>query len=176
MFFKLFRSFLLVFVILQFSYTVGPSMYKEMRRESYLGYLATVNYIQKIKLPKKYRKWATKDIARFNKLIPSIKPAIRYGKKGHRPITISMKKLKGARLGVAYQMGHACNIYITTKLNKEVFRSVLIHEILHCYGYDHSPNYRDVMYRSNLYWLVSPMSDTYYADDIIHNREGWLNE
>ena len=64
---------------------------------------------------------------------------------GSRPINIYEKKFKRVKnettytLGIAYNLGYKCNIYIdpTRMESFEKYSQILIHEILHCFGYKH---------------------------------------
>lgn len=51
-------------------------------------------------------------------------------------------------VGIARPRATNCTIGIKNGLDKPEFREVLLHEYLHCYGYDHSPDSTDLMYYS----------------------------
>lgn len=63
-----------------------------------------------------------------------------------RPIFIEDGKLKDPILGEAYVTNSYCMIYLTNKLTLLELKYVLWHEILHCFGYEHTKIKSDLMY------------------------------
>ena len=90
--------------------------------------------------------------------------------KGTRPITIQeqsifMQIIYPTAIGLAFSTLNDCRIYIRTGLDKTTFRETLIHELCHCFGYKHSPDYKDLMYYS-MVAIDKEENIKYYAKDI----------
>ena len=54
-------------------------------------------------------------------------------------------------VGIAYPRLSKCTIHVKPGLEDIIYREVLLHEYLHCYGYDHSTEPTDLMYFSVTY-------------------------
>lgn len=68
---------------------------------------------------------------------------------GWRPIFINeTDNMSDREYGYAIPTPIFCVIFINANINdKKIYELVLLHEILHCYGYLHSPNMNDIMYK-----------------------------
>jgi hypothetical protein len=66
---------------------------------------------------------------------------------GIRPIWIYEADLPRETLGRAYVSPVHCVIAIQEGLEDDLLENVLLHEILHCQGYDHTDTFCDIMYK-----------------------------
>lgn len=94
----------------------------------------------------------------------------KYGKYS-RPVTITVKEFSGFwEVGLAgyanLDLDH-CTIYVDQDEPDALeFRKTVIHEYLHCVGYDHTANKEDVMYKAATPGINSDISIKKYADEI----------
>jgi hypothetical protein len=65
---------------------------------------------------------------------------------GKRPIYIIDGKLKPPTIGQAWVYPGWCLIQLSSHLSFAQLRLVLYHELIHCYGYDHTKFKGDLMY------------------------------
>lgn len=70
---------------------------------------------------------------------------------GNRPINIIempviMQFMYPSAVGVAIVGYTKCDIYIVPELSTTSFRETLLHEYLHCFGYEHTDEPKDLMY------------------------------
>lgn len=96
--------------------------------------------------------------------------------KWSRPIYIKETKTlegKKEKIGQALVALDYCTITIEEGLNEYEYYLVLIHEYLHCLGYDHVDDPNDIMY----YELTDPSIDNIkkYAKEIEERRKKWMN-
>ena len=85
----------------------------------------------------------------FNRRVPT--NIVPYG--GTRPVNIYplkgvVKIIHPSALGVAYPGLNSCDIYMNMEelTNYKIFKNTLVHEYLHCLGYNHVDNPNDLMY------------------------------
>ncbi len=64
--------------------------------------------------------------------------------------------------GVAYPNLRKCSIRVRAGMDEIIYRAVLIHEYLHCYGYQHTSDSEDIMYYLVTY-LDKENNIRYYA-------------
>ena len=85
---------------------------------------------------------------------------------GTRPIIIveTNKGLKPWMVGLAKWDLNKCVIILRPNLGVR-FREVLLHEYMHCFGYEHKDNKKDLMYYS-VYYAPSEKSIENYARDL----------
>ena len=93
---------------------------------------------------------------------------VRYNK-DTRPIYVQERTLDYPYLGLTYTWYKDCHINITSGLSKEAFRSVLLHEYVHCFGFGHvsQTNREDLMTPAYMY-PPSEFSIFNYAQRIKH--------
>lgn len=102
-------------------------------------FTASHTYVQSVDLPTLNTVEALRIIQEFNYM--SGGTAIKYS--GIRPIIIKEAPLidaEGSILGIAYPGFNQCTITLAySKIKtKEQYRDVLLHELVHCYFYEHS--------------------------------------
>ena len=77
-------------------------------------------------------------------------------------------------IGLAYPAINKCYINIKSGLDKYTYYQVLLHEYLHCMGYQHHLNNKDLMYYAVVY--ASEENIKQYAKDIAKRNKKWLNK
>jgi len=97
----------------------------------------------------------------------------------NRPIYIYEVKtiplnVSSETIGVALPYVKYCYIYIKSGLDKYTYYQVLLHEYLHCMGYQHHLNDKDLMYYSVVY--ASEENIKQYAKDLAKRNKKWLNK
>jgi len=93
-----------------------------------------------------------------------------------RPITIeevSSFPNRPETVGMAYVSLDFCSITIKTGLTEYEYFLVLIHEYLHCLGYNHVEDPDDIMYYSLTYPTSSNIKK--YAQEIKERRSIWMS-
>lgn len=88
---------------------------------------------------------------------------------GWRPIFINESDYMPEKtLGYALPTPLFCVVFISPDIkDRRLYKLVLLHEILHCYGYLHSPNPKDLMHKflyderqiKSLYWYLFDIDD-----------------
>lgn len=124
------------------------------QREMFISAMIKTSYIDDINLPT-HQSWVVQDsIAQFNKFVPV---RIQYTQEeklipdeGLRPIYFKEMPefLREKAAGMALVLPFACLIYINPEFyhDEKYLRHIVIHETLHCMGYDHTVFPGDVMY------------------------------
>jgi hypothetical protein len=89
-----------------------------------------------------------------------------------RPVTISEmsdeeEQDKTEVLGYSIPLARSCSITIRKYLRYEVYREVLLHEYLHCMGYEHVKDESDLMYYA-LNYLDKEYSIRQYANRLLN--------
>lgn len=108
------------------------------------------SYVSKIRTPS-YGNFHTKKVLdKFNKLGDN--KAVM--KDGYRPIYIVEGDLTPGAVGVAYRLPLYCVIVVERNMPYYIYDQVLLHEYVHCFGYGHVEDDKDLM---NAY--VSPYFD-----------------
>lgn len=109
--------------------------------KTYIKSINTPNYSNTKKILEKFNALGDNKIVSF------------VEKVNGRPIVIEEmseidKKLSPGAVGIAFNTIIKCRIVVLPGLSEIEYEEVLLHEYLHCYGYDHVDNYRDLMYYS----------------------------
>lgn len=110
------------------------------------------SYITDIKLTK-YKKEQVKEVLQF---LNDNSGTEVFLTKGMRPVSIKevtakeMAKLiepeiDSTVVGLAEHALGYCKIYVRENLDEKDFSNVLMHEIVHCFGYDHTEKQHDLM-------------------------------
>jgi hypothetical protein len=131
------------------------------------------SYIQSINMPGYGLDKTKKYLDYFNELGDN--KIIRYNK-DLRPITIVEKVLEPNYLGLSYINYDYCHVYITPGLIDEAFRDVLIHELVHCFGFPHvAQSQKDDLMTPAYVGPASLESLKYYAQEIkkIYEHRRW---
>lgn len=117
---------------------------------TWLQYNLPNTYVAEINTPGRPTMEILKNLNEMNQGTP-----VRF--KGTRPIYISMDELPTEKnnktLGVAYIFPWACYIKMDNKLSKWEYEVVLWHEYIHCFGYGHSMDERDIMAPNLAFWI-----------------------
>lgn len=161
------------------SYMLIGSVAEEVKPDQYMQYLARFSYISNIDMPPEQVRWALDDIAEFNSFAPE--NVVSYT--GYRPIMITNNMqyiLGGDAIGVAVRLFNGCVVVIDENYTSSIFfrdnfRIILLHEILHCYGYDHVDDETDIMYATHTMYDPIP-SLKVYANDIFDRRFSSLKD
>lgn len=152
-------SFIVMHLIPLFDMLLHPVVYRQILKTTFIYDM----YLED------YEKKDLKNIfSDFNDMAD--KKIIHY--KGVRPIFIYEKKLPDTVLGTAIPMPGLCIIALTKNMKPEKLKAVLIHEYLHCMGYEHTNIYCDLMYTTvcpylNNSYLKSSMEK--YANSLLRN-------
>lgn len=108
------------------------------------------SYVQVVQTPHYSNEWTYKVLKEFNDMGDG--HAVNFSKEGRvdRPITIGEKadldripkffrdpNYKLVTIGLAHIQDYSCKITLKTGLDYATFRTTLIHEYLHCMGYEH---------------------------------------
>ena len=117
-------------------------------------------------MPPTQKQWSEQLIADINS--ERKRPVLKSS--GLRPISIKSYDFladgKKDKLGLAIFYPHSCQIYIGDHLheNRKLFEDTLAHEILHCYGYDHTPNEFDIMHNYLSEYTISDTQRFYWRE------------
>ena len=117
--------------------------------EVYGRYFFKYTYIEVIDTPT-YKDQTKKVLEEFNSFgdnkIISFKKINNGRPVQIREMTDLEEQLRPDVLGSAWPSTADCNIRMKKKQDPYEYRETLIHEYLHCFGYNHVPNPRDIMY------------------------------
>ena len=123
-------------------------------------------YVKKIDTPTIGSKKVKKALDKFNKI--GYSRVVSYERK-FIPIWIFESYLAGGSLGVALPTVIGCIIILDPYMRDEAqIEHVVIHEYVHCLGYDHTYDPRDLMYRE----YVPDQGSNYkhYVDEILKRK------
>jgi hypothetical protein len=79
-----------------------------------------------------------------------------------------------ATIGLAFPAVKYCYIYIKSGLDKYTYYHVLLHEYLHCMGYEHHLRDDDLMYYAIVY--ASEQNIKSYAINLAKRNKRWKNK
>lgn len=124
------------------------------------------SYIQSIDTPS-YGKLTRLYLDEFNAMADG---GIVVYKPNTRPITIReqsilMQLIYPNAIGLTVSYPSKCDIYMKPGLDASSYRETLIHEYLHCFGYLHSPDRKDLMYYAEVP-IDKEDNIKYYAIDL----------
>lgn len=117
---------------------------------TYAFFMFKNSYIEKIDTPS-YGEYTKTVLEEFNSMGQN--KIISFDKKEYgRPISIHdmpdiLEESNPEVLGMAYPGLEGCTIFVKKKQFWLDYRETLIHEYLHCMGYNHSINKHDIMYK-----------------------------
>ena len=159
---RVIHKILLVLLCLQILFV----SHRYMFREHSIKIIHKISYISSIDMPPTQKQWSEQLIADINSKRNN--PVLKSS--GIRPIWIKPYDFKAEgekeKLGVAIFYPYACKILIGTHLyeDKQLFEDTLVHEILHCYGYDHTPNAFDIMHYYLSEYTISDTQRFYWSE------------
>ena len=143
---------LIIIVKLLFVYFAVTTIFDHYRMHVVKRYLAPYSYLADIDTPNLGDGRVRSGLIIFDRM--SIAPIVQQ--QGRRPIYIHESDmeffswLSGAKpLGVAVNWPHRCDIYLNSDMKHDptyYISFVVIHEYLHCLGYEHVDNPNDLMY------------------------------
>ena len=167
---------LVVYVyILTFSVELAPATYMYIGRH----YIFVNSYVKSVDTPKYTNKATMQYLEEFNNMGGGKAVLFEPPQESSnitspiRAITITEKEVIDGDediVGLALPLFNTCDIQIESGQDYETFRQVLIHEYLHCMGYNHVNNEKDVMNPS----VAFPTEDNIkaYAKEIEARRNG----
>jgi len=173
---KILKSVLLIVMFYCLFEVYYPDFGKSQGREKYIGWASSISYIDSINGTPREVELLRKYIKEFNNLSDK-HDLIQYNSKETgiaRTITISFSAPSEEYAGRAYSLFSRCYIFINqdfsgVAFSDETLKRIVLHEIMHCYGYDHTPHPDSFMYFVDNNYDVEK-SYTLYAIDILRNR------
>lgn len=148
-------------------------------------YVFPQSYVSVVNTPEYSSEWTYQVLNEFNEMGDGL--AVNFSKPGRvdRPITIGEKddleiippflrdpNYTMVTIGLAHVEDYSCKITLKTGLDYATFRTTLMHEYLHCLGYDHVDNdVTDLMTPAD--GPISEESIKKYAKDVASKR--WKN-
>jgi hypothetical protein len=83
-----------------------------------------------------------------------------------REMTLEQERQNPYTLGMTFPWFKECLIYMRSGLDSETFKDTLLHEYLHCMGYGHTIDKKDLMYYS-LYSIDKTENIKQYARKVL---------
>lgn len=166
---KLLKKFSLVIIFAFILLHVIP-LFSMVASDSVQNFLIKHTYIGKIISPTFGEKNIRNILDNFNSR--GYNSIIKY--EGSRPIIIYEADRPKTILGTAWPLPGYCPIALDPKMESYQLRWVVVHEVLHCFFYDHSKRVTDIMYP--YLWLGNPWaterSINKYAKEIFWRMYG----
>jgi len=161
-----------IFILLFIFILAHVAPFFEYFSEFLVKKVSKYNYIAHINTPSYTNKRTEKVLDIFNNMSYNKKAV---NKKGYRPIFIIEKDLKKENnetiLGLAYPLPAYCLIVMNKGLDKDTYFYTLLHEYVHCYGYDHPCKYCDDLMSAYYLGRVNYLSVFIWSQQIGYDNE-----